>query len=226
MTRHLLLAVFLMMPAGAAAQNAASPAPAVEEVIEEIEEIEEVDPKAGGAASSAGKAPPAVAQEGGAASPAESAPAKKDPKAMDLKTLLGHLHPAVVHLPIGWLNVLLILELLALLLKRRELEPAGLWVHGVLLAGFPPAIMSGIMREEEMEHLGSLDKMAETHERLMFIVAGLCVASFILRFVKRREFTGAPRIVYLVILLAAAGVMAYSGHIGGEMVYGEDHLPF
>jgi hypothetical protein len=64
--------------------------------------------------------------------------------------VVGRFHPAFVHLPIGFLLLLLILELLALVRRSPGLAACGLAAHVLTALAAVPAVLSGFLRSAEM----------------------------------------------------------------------------
>ena len=48
----------------------------------------------------------------------------------------------------------------------------------------------------------------------------------IIRLARRNKLEGALRWIYLLLLIIASVVVGFGGHLGGQLVYGEQHLPF
>lgn len=143
-----------------------------------------------------------------------------------LPELAGRLHPALVHFPIGWITLVLLLDLLALVLGRRELEQAGLWVLALGVLAFLPAVATGLLRAGTLTVSAGIYYPVETHRNLAFLVLFICLVALATRFRARKNFTGTVRWVYLAMMAAAAGLIGFVGHLGGKMVYGENFLPF
>lgn len=198
----LSLAVLLPLSAARAAPPAGKAAPGGDEV-EEVDDADVEVAPAGGPATTEGGAP-----RGG------------------LLDVLGRLHVAVVHLPIGWVAMVVLLDLLAFGLRRRELEPAGLWALGATLLSFVPAIATGLLREDTVSQAPAVHALIETHETLVFVAAGLTAAAFAWRWACRRDLGGVRKGAYLALVAAAAALVVAAGHWGGKVAWGPEHLPF
>ncbi len=140
--------------------------------------------------------------------------------------MAGRLHPALVHFPIGWITLVLLLDLLAFVLGRRELEAAGLWALALGVLAFVPALSTGLLRANSMTVSAGIYYPVETHRNLAFLVLFICLVALATRFRARKNFTGTVRWIYLAMMAAAAGLIGFVGHLGGKMVYGENFLPF
>lgn len=143
-----------------------------------------------------------------------------------LVATFGKLHPAMVHLPIAWVFLVLLLDALTFGLGRAEYARFGLFTLGAAVVSAVPAMVSGLLRAEVLEAQPPLAPLVEAHETLMFVMAAVLLAAFVLRLVMRHRLTGLARAVYLGLLVVTAALVGYGGHLGGRIVFGPDHLPF
>jgi uncharacterized membrane protein len=140
--------------------------------------------------------------------------------------IAGRFHNAVVHLPIGWLLMVLLLDVLAFVLRRKELESAGLWVLGGALLSFVPGVATGLLREDFVAQTSEVQKLITTHATLIFVTAGLATAAFLWRILFGKDLSGAKKGVYLALIASAAVLVGIAGHWGGKIAWGIDYLPF
>lgn len=139
----------------------------------------------------------------------------------DFVAFLGRLHPAIVHLPIGLLAAVALLEFLGLVNRKAALRsaPASLVIVAALAA--IAAAVSGTLLAREPDYGGDT---LELHRWLGISVAALCTIAAAFRVACR----GGARLValrwYRFTLLAALGVVGVTGHLGGSMTYGDDFL--
>lgn len=176
-----------------------------EEEIEEIEDVEVVE----------------VVQ----AVSSHSAAAAAD-QGFTVMSVYGRLHPAFAHLPIGFLLLLVVLEVFY---QLRPSDGASKLTMVALVATFfsaMPSLLSGFLRAYEMWHATEPPDLLADHRALMFAMTGVIGVALVLRFAKRKSFTGGARYTYLVLLFAAAVLAAVGGHMGGKLVFGARHLPF
>jgi uncharacterized membrane protein len=192
-------AALLAQAAGVAAAKAAA---AADDDVEEVEDVAVV---------------PA------AANPAQ---AEADARRGGWADVIGRFHNAVVHVPIGWLLMVLVLDLLALVAGRRELEAAGLWALGGTLASFVPGIATGLLREDFVAQTPDVQGLVGTHQALILAAAGVATAAFAWRLAFRRDLAGARKGAYLALIAVAAALVAVGGHWGGRVAWGRDYLPF
>jgi uncharacterized membrane protein len=156
------------------------------------------------------------------ATPAASGPAEDE----GVLGLYGKLHPAMVHLPIAWVFLVVLLDLLTFGLGRADHARFGLFTLGAAVLSVVPALTSGLVRGEVLEAQANLLPLVEAHEAVMFVMAPVLGLAFVLRLVLRDKLVGANRVAYLLLLGTAALLIGYGGHLGGRIVFGPDHLPF
>ncbi len=132
---------------------------------------------------------------------------------------MENIHPIVIHFPIALLLAALFIETLALLLKRPAWHRISLWnlFLGVLGAGV--AVLTGRRAMATAKHSFEIGQVMELHERLGYLVLGIATAVLGWRLVKADSLSNRSRWVVWLFLLAACGVMVFSAHLGGRMVY-------
>lgn len=143
-----------------------------------------------------------------------------------IEDLVSRFHHALVHVPIGGLMIVLLLDAATFLLRRRELEPSGLWALGGTLVSFVPAMATGLLREDFISRAPVVHGLVETHETLVFVTAGVAAAAFLLRLWARKDLVKAKRGAYLALVVTAGVLVALAGHWGGKVAWGPDYLPF
>lgn len=131
-----------------------------------------------------------------------------------LPPFLGRLHPVMVHLPIAALLLAVLAELLVLVRGERW-KPATALLVATGSLGAVMAVVSGINLEG-----GQDPAMLDRHELLGWLtLAGSLTAGGMLiamRWVPLRRWP------LFAVLLITAGLVAWTGHLGGAMVWGED----
>lgn len=143
-----------------------------------------------------------------------------------LGDFLGRLHHGVVHLPIGWLVFILLLDIAAFGFRRSAAEDVGLWALGLTVLSFVPGIVTGMLRANHVADTGEIAVLVGQHQAMIFITFGLAVLAFGVRWMNRDRLTGPLRGAYLTLIGLAAGLMLVAGHWGGRIVFGPDFLGF
>ncbi len=128
---------------------------------------------------------------------------------------IGHLHPALVHLPIG---ILLVALLLIWLSKKEKYKISQETIKIVLLAGVFSALLTCITGYT----LSTLDDYKKPliiwH---MWTGIGVVIASMLLYMKQsRKEFD----LVYKMIIALLLILIVVAGHLGGTITYGKGYL--
>lgn len=132
---------------------------------------------------------------------------------------LGRFHPVLVHLPIGFLLLALLLELLSLRFKER-FHFLSQSVAISLLIGAVSALMavgSGWM----LARSGGYDEAALYWHRWMG-VAVVVVAVF--GYLLKAKILILPPVVVQVCLVSIFVLVTLTGHLGGNLTHGKDYL--
>ena len=140
---------------------------------------------------------------------------------LDITKLIGHLHPVVVHLPIGFLALAILFELLSYFKKFEQLKIA---IPITLLVGFITAMFSCIFG-----YLLSLGGEYEFSKINNHKIAGitLAVASgllFISTTTVVKKIFSIPRLIFSSLCVVVLLIMIYTGHQGGSLTHGSDYL--
>jgi rubrerythrin/uncharacterized membrane protein len=134
-----------------------------------------------------------------------------------------HLHALSVHFPIALLMVGFLFDFFALIFKKEHcLSKAGFWL---MILGSIAAVAAYLTGEYFSRTLaGPLGEKKEVHELFakitMWVMVGLSVIRIILVLLKK-EKSGFKWLIIL-IYLCGAGLVGYTGLLGGSLVY--DHM--
>ena len=135
---------------------------------------------------------------------------------LTLLALVGRLHPAAVHLPIG-AHVLLMLHESAAYCGIKGFRGSATWLIFATLLSYMPAVATGWVRAGEFDS-ESLNAIM-VHRNFMFIAFAILLVVG-----GRRLLTDRVTGWYLVGLLASLIALAYGADLGGRLVYGEDYF--
>lgn len=134
--------------------------------------------------------------------------------------LLGRFHPIVVHVPIGILMLLFIIEVFCLRNEHR-------WGHSALLslfiatAGACKGVVFGILLARSGGYEGPNFFM---HQALCAAMAGILLIAMFLRLSAMSSGGRGVMGAYRFFLLAALGLMSIGAHFGANMVHGSKYL--
>lgn len=140
---------------------------------------------------------------------------------LDIFSYLGRMHPLVVHLPIGFLVLAAIFDILTYKSKYAFLKPA---VPLILLLGGISATIACVMGWL-LSQTGDYDYLILRNHKYTGI--SVAVVSFIFYGLKslfvQRIFQISDK-AFSGLLLAQMCLLSYSGHQGGNLTHGEDYL--
>ena len=131
------------------------------------------------------------------------------------------LHPAVVHFVIVLPIVILVIELINLITKRKALTISVyvlfVMLVGVYLAVYSTGVIDGkngglLMSDEGLEHL-------KVHKNIGIYLIYLSVIPLLLKLLTLAVKKPWAKIVYLVSFVAIIGLTGYQAKEGGELVY-------
>ena len=140
---------------------------------------------------------------------------------LDIVTFLGRFHPLVVHLPIGFLIMGLMFELLSYIPRYGALKET---VSMTLLAGFISAAVACIFGYM-LSLSGEYDPGILNNHKIAGIV--LAIVSGILWSMTTSfydNYVMIPRKVVTALCMVMILLLAYTGHQGGNLTHGVDYL--
>lgn len=134
----------------------------------------------------------------------------------DLIIFIGRFHPLVVHMPIGFITAVLILQVVALF-SKGDLRPGIavlLWFTALT------AVLSAIIGTLLAIPGGYDEALLDQHRWLGLGTSVACIWMLVAHQARSRGGT----IAYGVVLLACMGAVGATGHLGGALTHGEDYL--
>ena len=129
------------------------------------------------------------------------------------------LHPSIVHFPIALLVAAGICYLVSLFLPGKKLEIMGFLLHAAGMVGCIAAILTGDYAESSMIQTPEIHEMVETHEQLGTLSTYAFGILGVWAFLRQKSNIFIEKVVFTGLFLAVIGVLGYSAHLGGEMVY-------
>ena len=127
---------------------------------------------------------------------------------------LGRFHPVLVHLPIGGLVLVGVLELLARFPRFKDAAQSNRLILGLTAVSSVASALLGWMLSQS----GSYDpQLLQWHKWTGFAVAAGCTGTLLLSWLSRPW-------VSRLSLLATLAVLALTSHLGGSLTHGRDYL--
>lgn len=131
-----------------------------------------------------------------------------------------HLHAMIVHFPIALVLVAFVSELAGLFLKKNFYSQASLYLLILAALGAIAAFLTGNIAGSGMDG-GTLQQALSVHEQAAAITLVLTIAAagakVALAFLKKEMRW--LKITAFVLLFAAAGSVARTGYLGGQLVF-------
>ncbi|WP_316818167.1 c-type cytochrome domain-containing protein [Pedobacter nyackensis] len=142
---------------------------------------------------------------------------------LDIFTFSGRLHPLIVHLPIGFILLATLFDVLSYLKRYRYLKQT---VPLILLIGFIAAVLAcvfgyllSLSGEYDLETL----RYHKFSGITLAIISGLLYGSATEMIKKHLRLSDK---LFSVLLIGLVVLMSYSGHQGASLTHGNDYLSF
>jgi len=133
---------------------------------------------------------------------------------------LGRFHPIILHLPIGALMVLLLMEIINKFRPELNLDAACKILLWFSVFSIIPTITLGFL----LASSGSYDdELLNFHKWLGWFTALICVWLVVFRQKKSTPSDGQSRFYYFFLSINVA-LLSLAGHYGGYLTHGEDYL--
>jgi uncharacterized membrane protein len=139
--------------------------------------------------------------------------------------IVGRLHAAMVHFPIAWVFLLLLMQIAMLSQRFADLSKAAMTIHILAVASYIPAIFSGFMRVKYIPDSPEFSSMLTAHHIPVFSASALCMLTLIVALIKRDLWTSYKyRYVRLALVTITFLLFSLGGHNGGKLVFGANFL--
>ena len=126
--------------------------------------------------------------------------------------LLGLFHPAIVHLPIGFIVMAIIANII------RSSHPLDRWLWGLAAFSSIVSVISGLM----LGNSGHYEDFSFFLHKWTSIT--IAILTCIVFYTKWRK-TDLPKNTLPVLYVVIIGLMMFAGHKGGELTHGKNYLP-
>jgi uncharacterized membrane protein len=145
-------------------------------------------------------------------------------KPAGLLDFLGRLHLVMVHLPIGWLLLLLLVDIGTFGFKLREFNRAGALILFGSFLSLVPAVATGFIRVTYISTAANVE-LLQLHRNLSLGLVAVILLAFLERTRSRNRLEGGPKIFYLALVMVAIALMAMGGYLGAQISFGP-HILF
>lgn len=136
----------------------------------------------------------------------------------DALHFIGRFHPVVLHVPIGFIVILAILEFASLFPIASKLKASTHIILVFTILATLLAVFTGMILAYAS---GSAEPLVVFHMRASLILGILCIGLGILKLYGDNLFN---TLAYRVVLIATLGVLFVASHNGGSITHGEDYL--
>ncbi len=128
---------------------------------------------------------------------------------------LANVHPLLVHFPIAFLSLFVVVDLIGTAAKKTEWRSfaSGLLYLGTVFAGL--TVWAGMQAAETVPHGHNVHAMMERHGQLGFSILALSLALLAWRLRRPVEGWG----IYSFFSIILLGVLIFGADLGGLMVY-------
>lgn len=139
----------------------------------------------------------------------------------DYILFFGRFHPLIVHLPIGFLIIALILEGLSPIKRFRLFEPV---IGFVLLLGTMSSIIAAIMGFMLAQAGGYDEQLLFIHQWAGITLAIFTLLAFLLKTKLQKSSSNLLNKAYITVLVVIFIGLTAAGHYGGSLTHGSDYL--
>lgn len=133
------------------------------------------------------------------------------------------LHPRIVHFPVALIITAAVFGILALIFssKRRQFMELLIWNLAIGVAGALFASITGLKEEKNLTHNDAIHNILESHALIGYVISGLSVTLLIWMILRKSKMRLPEFVSIVIILFLTSGLLGYSAHLGGKMVYKE-----
>lgn len=129
------------------------------------------------------------------------------------------LHPLVVHFPIVLIITAGVFYFLSLFIKDQNFARIAFYLHVAGILGALAAIFTGDSAEHALTNAEAIDALVDKHEAMGQLSTWGFGLLGVWAYLRQQSNIRTEKIVYITVFWALVGLMAYSAHLGGQMVY-------
>ena len=138
--------------------------------------------------------------------------------------LLGRLHPVLVHFPLAGMPLALLGFAVWMVTGNGAFGRADVPPLIVATLASIAAVITGRIAHETMRFSATLEQIAERHEFFSITVMVLAICLSLVRIWRWNRLEGWWRWLYGGGLAVTSAFLAFTGYLGGSLVFGTNHL--
>lgn len=128
-------------------------------------------------------------------------------------------HAFAIHFPVAFLLVSTIVYFLWLVTRREVYIPLFVVTLTLGVVGLGAAVITGSFRIDAQITNGGFVDVFERHENLAYFILSVFYGVFVWYIVRRKKMQKSEQWLLFAVQLVATGIMLYTAHLGGELVY-------
>lgn len=135
------------------------------------------------------------------------------------------IHPMFVHFPVALVLTATLISLLAVLFKNRreELKIVLFWILILAAISALAAMLTGLYQDASGVYPedNAIHQIMKVHKLLGIIIASSMIVITLWFVIRKHKIQFKELLIITLFLFLTSGVLAYSGYLGGKMVYEE-----
>ncbi|WP_168175380.1 DUF2231 domain-containing protein [Methylocaldum sp. 14B] len=132
---------------------------------------------------------------------------------------MANIHPLLVHFPIALLNAFVAMELLGLLLAKKELRTAASWMLYLGTLGALAAVAAGLWAASTLPHNEEVHEIMARHRTYGLTVLSFAIILSLWRMIAGSAISKIGQFFQLLFGVIMVGTMTFGADLGGLMVY-------
>ena len=131
---------------------------------------------------------------------------------------IENIHPLFIHFPIALFSAAILFDVIFILTNKTQNMEVGWWVMLLALISSALAVVTGIIDDKLIGHLGSVFPLWKNHGWVQIVSIFIFLLIFIWR-TKSPYFYQSYRLSWIYIIISCLGVVLlfYGGHLGAKL---------
>lgn len=129
------------------------------------------------------------------------------------------LHPLIVHFPIVFI-LIACAGYIGYMLKNDAFSlQSAIYAHIAGIVGFALSIVTGQWAEADTPHTPAIHEMIEQHGLLSWVSVWVFALLYVWQLLRVKKMPVWEKWLFVAIFVGGTGIMGFSAHLGGRMVY-------